>query len=128
MIGSPDGCCREVREETPHFFFVEISIRAQPAANIQAERLHLCDGFGDVFGIQSAGEINWNGYRFDNLPADAPVVFSTRAAEFLHREFLIARVEQDGIDLRRDRCGFVHRFRAGNVDDLNKRNTRQCSS
>ena len=40
------------------------------------------------------------------------------APEHFHGQGRIARVQQDRVDLARDRLGFVHGLRARHVDDL----------
>jgi hypothetical protein len=47
-------------------------------------------------------------------------VHSTGAAQFFDRQRLIARIEQDRIDVLRDRQRFLHRFRPGDVNDLHQ--------
>src|SRR6478736_5374546 len=66
----------DVGEETAHLFRVELIVRAQAAADVQTERLHLRDGVSDSLGIQAtdSGPVTWMTCT-SRCPATPPAVF-----------------------------------------------------
>src|ERR1043165_6799824 len=68
--------------ERRQLFLIKLSICANAAANVQAERAALADGISDVGSAQTAGEEKWNFQFLANLPANRPVVAPAGAAEF----------------------------------------------
>ena len=106
--------------------FVELAIGAHTAANIQAERLHLHDGIAHILRLESARQEQWPPALFADCSADGPVVGTSGTAEFLHAEFLVARIEQDGIDEWRNGARFIKGFRPAHMDHLHQHHLRQC--
>ena len=60
-----------------------------------------------------------------NRAAERPIVRSARAAQFFHRKFLVAGIEQYAIDMLRLLFGLLNRFWPGDVDDLHHGNPGQ---
>lgn len=105
--------------------FVQLTICADPAADVEREGAYLRDGFGNVGRTQAARHEDRHVDRLADATADGPVVTSARAAEFLDRKRRVAGVEQDRIDLRRNCQRLGERLLAGDMDDLDDRNAGQ---
>ena len=83
-----------------------------------ARRAHPPDRLSNVLRLETADEVHRYIHRLADGAADLPVVHTARAAQFLHRQRGVATIEQDRIDVRRDRQRLVARPRAGDVDHL----------
>ena len=111
MGGLPNGPNRlEERFEADR---IEPVVRPDTRADVNAVRLNFGDRLRHVLRSKPARQVNGHIDAFANPAADAPVVTSPGSAQFGNREALIAGIEQDGIDVRRDAEGFVDRFFAG---------------
>src|SRR5687768_7783271 len=112
---------RERREETFQLFGVEAAVRADAAAHVEAEGTDGLDRPGDVLRAQAAREEDRRGRGFDDAAADAPVVRAPRPAQLFDGQALVARVEQQRVNVSRYAHGFRERLLAGDVDDLHDR-------
>ena len=81
-------------DKTRQFCWVELSVGADAAAEVDAEGSDHADGFGDVLGIESAGEEDRDRAVFNNLSAQGPVVDAAGSAQFADGCVGVAGVEQ----------------------------------
>ena len=112
-------------EEFNQLRFIQQTIGSQTTTHIDSKRSYCLNRLADVVAIQSAREKDRNGQEFSYLPAQAPVMRATGAAKFLDGQLLITRVEQDCINRRHKRDCLCDGFRAGHVNYLHQRNSRQ---
>lgn len=75
---------------------------------------------GEIVRTQPAGEEDGPAAGFDDAAGNRPVVRAPGAAEFLYGKVRVAGIEQDEINLRRDRRGLGDGFFAAHVDDLDE--------
>lgn len=105
---------------------VELVVGADATAQIEAERLHGVNRLRNVGRVEAAGKKERNRNRVSDVAAETPIVDSSRAAQFLHSEVGIARVEQECIDVWGHTQGILHGLRAGDVNHLYERDAGQC--
>ena len=95
-----------------------MAVSADAGADVEGEGLDGGDGIGDVLRSEASGEEEWDGDALADGSAEGPVVGAAGTAELFDGELLVAGVEEDGVDVRGDGCGFFDGFGAGDVDDL----------
>ena len=59
------------------------------------------NGIQDVAGMETASKEHRNLHSLANGAADAPIVRPARAAEFLYRQLLVSRIQQQRVHPRR---------------------------
>jgi len=102
------------------FRLVQPPIGTDAAANIQPERPDFANGFRNVVRIQAAGEKDGDADGLADDAADGPIVPAARAAEFLDGELLVTGIQQQGVNMRGNGNGLIHRFGTANVYDLHE--------
>lgn len=108
-------------EESFQLSLVELSIGSDPRTKIETEGGDFADRLLHVVRIQSSGQEQRDGDALANSPAESPIVHASGAAEFFYSQRRISRVEQYGIDLRRDGDGLIEGFGSANMNHLNDR-------
>lgn len=98
---------------------IETTARADTAAKVHAPWLDLVDGVSDVFRSKSSCQKDRRAHFSPDLRAQAPVVGPARSSELFRAELLVARIEQERVDMRGNVDCFLHGLPAGNVNHLN---------
>src|ERR1051325_6820546 len=94
-------------DERAKLLRIERAVGAHAAADVEGERLHGGDGIAHVRRFQASGEKQRNIDAGADLRAEGPVVHAPGAAELLDGGRLIAGVEQQRVDVRRNGARFV---------------------
>src|SRR5258707_10098513 len=104
---------------------VKLPICPHSGTEVDSERCDFLNCLCNIFGSEAARKKYWNTNPLANFPAQRPVVSLASTPKFFDREFLISRVEQYRINIRRHCASLIHGFGANHVDDLNNCNPRQ---
>src|SRR5712691_4140748 len=112
-------------EERAEPSFVQSSRRPHAPAHVEREGADGGDRFGHVVPRESSGQEYRNVERLADPPAERPVVAAPGAAELLHRQGGVARVEQDGVDVGRDLLRLGDGLGTRHVDDLDEADSRK---
>ena len=97
-------------------------VRADAAADVEAEGTHRNPRGGDVVGAEAPGEENGFAGGFHDATRERPVVRAAGAAEFFHREVRVAGVEEERVDVRRNGERLGDGDVVEDVDDLDEAN------
>src|SRR5262245_41290357 len=92
-------------EEGSEFLGVKSAIAADSGADVESPRANRVDGLANELRPQAAGEEDRAIDRLTDATADEPVMPSSSAAQLLDRKLLVAGVEQQCVDVRRDALG-----------------------
>jgi len=95
-----------------------MAVGADTGADVEGEGTDGGDGVGDVFGSEASGEKERDRDALADSATDGPVVGAAGAPELLDGEFLIAGVEEDGVDVWSDGGSLFDGFGTGDMDDL----------
>ena len=118
----------DLPEKVSQLCFVEMTIGAYAATEIEAKGTNLAHRFLHIVGSESTGEVHGNSQGLANGAADRPVVNPACAAEFFDSKAGIARIQQDSMDIGSNRASLIQRFGTADMDYLDKTNARKGST
>ena len=85
-------------EEVSEFLFVKVTVGADAATEIEAERADLADSIPYVLSIEATCKVDGNVQCRADFLADDPIVNTPGTAEFFDSQIRTARIQQNGVD------------------------------
>src|SRR5882762_2259363 len=98
---------------------VKLPVCPHAGAEVDSEGRDFLNCLSNIFGCKAARKEERNIDPFANSSAQRPVVSLAGTPEFLDGEFLISRVEQYRVNIRRHCARLIDGFGTNHVDDLN---------
>src|SRR5579863_998376 len=102
--------------------FIQPPTRTHTTTLIHAKGLDHPDRLRHILGVQPASQEQQHSHSIPYHPADLPIICASRPTQFLDRQGLITRIEQDAIDIRSYRDCLLQRFLTCDMNNLHERN------